>query len=50
MDACTLASPGHFVSATGAHEQGTCLIGTYQPDSGAYGCLIAEPGHYVWYN
>jgi hypothetical protein len=46
-EACVLASPGHFVVMEGAEAQTACLVGTYQPDSGAISCLPAEPGHFV---
>ena len=34
-------------SVIGSPSQAECLIGTYQPNSGAYSCLEADIGHYV---
>ena len=44
---CTAASPGYYVSGSGAKSQSACPLGYYQPSSGASSCDEATPGHYV---
>jgi hypothetical protein len=39
--------PGNYVPEDGAVSQTTCKAGSYQPDEGADGCLLADPGSYV---
>jgi alpha-tubulin suppressor-like RCC1 family protein len=44
---CTLASPGSFVSTTGATSQTLCAVGTFSSTAGATACTPASPGNYV---
>jgi YVTN family beta-propeller protein len=44
---CTAASPGYFVSGTGATTQTACSIGTFSSSSGASSCTPASPGSFV---
>ena len=44
---CVDAAPGHYVPEANATEQSACLLGRYQPSSGATSCLVADPGHFV---
>ena len=44
---CDLATPGRYVSVTGATSEELCISGTYQPLSGQSSCLSAQQGYYV---
>lgn len=44
---CTAASPGYYVSDSGATSQTPCPAGYYQPTSGASSCDAAAIGYYV---
>ena len=44
---CTAASPGYYVSGSGAKSQTACPLGYYQPCSAASSCDEASPGRYV---
>ena len=40
-------APGYYVPNTGQTSQEPCLPGSFQPVSGAVGCISAEPEHFV---
>ena len=44
---CDSASPGRYVSSTGATSEDTCSPGSYQPLSGQTSCIQASQGYYV---
>ncbi len=44
---CDLASPGRYVSISGATSEELCTPGSYQPLSGQSSCLTAQQGYYV---
>jgi predicted small secreted protein len=45
--ACTLASPGHFVAGSGASSETACTAGSYQDLTGQASCKLASAGYYV---